>query len=228
MSESSTNNSRIDRTAVAIGLALFVGGIALNYFLERHNTFKLWENSDYPISWADLLYPPICVLLCLTGIVLFLNGAFCNYHFLRSLRSSVIVALLPTALYAAFVFGMQFIATGADRLGECPGLDQAAASSGVIPESLWMPHHPAVGCGVERRGIFLSYYNDIAVIGVTDAGDQQHVLDAIARQHRDAHTHPVQVSFLDKQYVSTREGARGVTLRTRTGPSKLLRIANIE
>ena len=42
----------------------------MNYLLERHNILKTWEGSPYPVSWADVFYPPLCVLLSLTGVVL--------------------------------------------------------------------------------------------------------------------------------------------------------------
>jgi hypothetical protein len=158
-----TSGSRSNRNPIIIiGLLLLASGLALNYLSERHNVFTIWENSAYPVSGLDVLYPPLCVFLSLTGIVLVVGGVI-RRTTVRRLRSYVFAIVIPlTVLYALFSFGMQFIATGADRLGECPGLVQAAASSNVIPESQWRPgHQPAVGCGVERRGIFLSYYNDI-------------------------------------------------------------------
>ncbi len=227
MSEPTANgqtNKRVE--VVAIGPLLVIVGLGLNYVLERHNIFKLWENSDYPISWADFFYPPICVLLCRTGIVLGLGGAFHRNIIWRSVAYSAAMALPLTVLYAMFTLGMQFVATGADRLGECPGLDEVAAHTNVIPESLWREGYPAVGCAVERRGIFLSYYNDMAIFGVTDAQTQQSILDKVSKHYRQAHTHPVQVRFLDKENVSVREGSRG-TVATKTGPSKLLRVVNI-
>jgi hypothetical protein len=74
-------------------------------------------------------------------------------------------------------------------------LDSAASSSNVIPASKVWPGHAAVGSGVERRGIPLSFYNDMAVYGVTDPTAQQRVLERVAEHYRQAHTHPVQVMF---------------------------------
>ena len=212
---------------IASGALLLAGGLTLNYVLERHNIFKMWENSDYPISWADLFYPPVCVLLCLTGIGLSLGGAFHGNTIRKSVTYSAAVALPLAAVYALFVFGMQFIATGADRLGECPGLDQAATNANVIPESLWWQGRAAVGCGVERRGIFLSSYNDVAIYGVTDARAQQLIVDEVAKHYQQAHTHPVQLRFLEREKVSTLEGKKGVIIRKKVGPSKLIRIVNV-
>jgi len=57
------------------GGLLLVGGLAINYLLERYDVFKVWENSRYPISWTDVFYPSLCVFLSLTGIVLGVRGS---------------------------------------------------------------------------------------------------------------------------------------------------------
>jgi hypothetical protein len=210
---------------VAGGASLLVGGIVLDFVLERYNVFKLLENSPYPISWADVFYPPVYVLLCLTGILLSLGGPFHRNTTWGSLGYSTAMALPLTVLYTIFFVAIQFVATGADRLGECPGLDQAATKSGVIPESQWRGQ-AAVGCGVERRGMFLSYYNDMTVYGVTDTEAQQSVLDEVAKQQREAHTHAMQVSFFEKENVSTRKESNGVIFQ-KAAPVKLIRVVNI-
>ncbi len=207
------------------GLSLLVAGLALNYVLEHHNVFKLWENSPYPISWVDILYPPVCVLLCSTGIFLLVGGNLRGKTTGKSLIYAFAIALPITTLYTILDLGMQFVATGADRLGECPGLTAAAASSKVIPESQWRTGR-AVGCGVERRGIFLSYYNDVAVYGVMESTDQQHILDKLSGHYRVAHTHPIQIRFFEKENVSTHQGRNGVVIQT-GGPAKLIRVVNI-
>ena len=74
--------------------------------------------------------------------------------------------------------------------------------------------------------MYLSYYNDIAVLGVTDAAAQQRVLDGIAERFRQAHTHPVQVMFYDKENWSVRQLENGRTVGW-GGPGKLIRIVNI-
>lgn len=213
------------KTSLVVGAALLVGGLLLDYLLERHNVFKVLENSPYPISLSDIVYPPICLLLALSGLVLLLAGSLGNNTFRGTFASAVAISIPITVLYSAFVFGMQFIATGADRLGECPGLDEAAVGSNVIPESLWRKG-PAMGCGVERRGIFLSPYNDIAVYGVTEKIDQKRVLDKLSDRYRSAHTHPVQVRFFEKENVFTRRGTNGAVF-LKAGPVKLVRVVNI-
>jgi hypothetical protein len=226
MVDAPTNRDHSRWNPIVIGLLLLATGPAPNYLFERHNIFKLWENSPYPVSWADFFYPPVCLFLFLTGLVLAVGGAARRTD-IRRLRPYVFAIVIPlTILYTLFSFGMQFVASGADRLGECPRLDQAAASSNVIPESKVTPGRPAVGCGVQRRGIFLSSYNDIAVFGVTDSGEQQRVLDEVAEQLRQAHTHPVQVMFYEKENWSVHKLENGRTLGSR-GPQKLIRIANI-
>jgi hypothetical protein len=221
-----TNDKQRYWEIIKTGVLLLASGLVLNYLFERHNIFKVWENSQYPISLADCFYPPLCVLLSLTGAVLIIL-AILRITIQRSLLYAFAIAFPLTILYTLFIFAMQFVASGADRLGECPGLDQAAASSNVIPESKRSPGSPAVGCSVERRGMFLSYYNDIWVYGVTDPAAQQRVLDGIAGQIRQAHTHPVQVTFRERENWTTRQGKNGVTFGS-GGPTKLLRIVNIE
>ncbi len=74
MVDASTNGDHNDRNPIVIGLLLLAIGLILNYLFERHNIFKVWENSVYPISWADIFYPPVCVFLCLTGLALAVRG----------------------------------------------------------------------------------------------------------------------------------------------------------
>jgi len=227
MADASTNGDHRDRNPIVIGLLLLLTGLLLNYLFERHNIFKVWENSVYPISWADIFYPPACVFLCLTGFALVLGGVM-RRPTIRQLRPYVLAVAIPlTILHTLFTFGMQFVATGADRLGECPGLDQAASSSNVIPESKQRPGHPAVGCALERRGMFLSYYNDVIVLGVTDAAAQERVVAAVAENFRQAHTHPVQVVFFERENWATRQLKNGANFGTSRGPNKLIRIVNI-
>jgi hypothetical protein len=219
-----TTTGNHNRNTIVVGVLLLAGGLILNYLFERHNPFKVWENSTYPISWADLFYAPLCVFLSLTGIVV-VAGAMRRIAIPR-LRRRVFATVIPlTISYILFSFAMQFIATGADRLGECSGIVEAASSSNVIPESRRRPGHPAVGCGVQRRGIFLSFYNDIAVVGVTDEAAQQRVVDDIAEYYRRAHTHPVQVRFYEKEIWSTRQLKNGAF--GSGGPSNLIRVVNI-
>jgi hypothetical protein len=221
-----TNGKPRSRNPIIIGLLLLASGLAFNFLFERNGIFKVWENSPYPVSALDGIYPPVCVFLSLTGIALVVGGAMSHAAIRRLLRQAFVIVIPLTVLYALFNIGLQFVSTGADRLGECPGLDQAASSSNVIPESVRRPGHPAVGCEVERRGIFLSYYNYIWVYGVTDAAAQQLVLDGIAEHFRQAHPHPVQLMFYDKENWSVRQLKNGATLGT-GGPSKLIRVVNI-
>lgn len=204
MNGTMTNGNQSKGKTVLIGSLLLGSGLGLNYLFERHNILKVWENSPYPISWADAFYPPLCIFLALIGIATAVGGAISHATTRRLLRRAFTIAVPFTVLHTLFTFGIQFVATGADRLGESAGLDQAAASSTLIPESKVWPGHPAVGCSLERRGIFLAYYNDVFVYGITDAEQQQRVLDGIAEQFRQARTHPVQVNFYEKENWSVR------------------------
>ncbi len=161
------------------------------------------------MSWADLFYPPLCVLLSLTGVVLTVGGAMGSRANRRLLLYAFAYVFPLTILYTLFAFGMQFIQTGADRLGECPGLEQAAASSNVIPESKWRPGRPALGCVVERRGVFLAYYNSVGVNGVTDTSAQQRIIDKLAEYCRRTPTHAVQMMFYEEEHWTVREGKNG-------------------
>ncbi len=221
-----TNGKPRNRNPITIGLLLLASGLALNYLFERVGIFKVWENSPYPESPLDGIYPLVCVFLSLAGITLVVGGVTSHAAMRPLLRHAFVIVIPLTVLFALFDIGVQFVSTGADRLGECSGLNRAAASSNVIPESKVTPGRPAVGCAVERRGIFLSYYDSVALFGVIDASAQQRVLDEVAEQIRQAHTHPVQVMFYESENwsVSKLENAR--TLGSR-GPRKLIRIVNI-
>jgi len=209
-----------DKRRVIAGLLLLASGLGANYLLERQNLFKLWEHSRYTISWSDVFYPPLCVFLVTTGVLLLIGGPMRRYWLAFGM------AIPLSVLYSIFFFAMQFVQTGADRLGECPGLDQAASSSHVIPMSNVRPGQAAVGCAVERRGIFLAFYNDMSVYGVTDTAAQEHVLETIAEHYHQAHTHPVRVMFYEQENWSVRDGKNGVSFGSR-GPEKLIRVASV-
>jgi hypothetical protein len=226
MIETIANIKRSNKNTIAIGVLLLASGPTLNYLFERYNILAVRENSPYPVALSDGLYPVLCVFLSLIGIVLIVGGALGRTTTRRLLRYAYMIAVPLTIPYALFSFGMQFMQTGFDRLGECPGFVQAASSSNVIPESKREPGQRAAGCGTERRGIYLSYYNDIVVYGVTDEAAQQHVLDAVAEHFRQAHTHPVQVRFYEEENWSVRHVKKGVTVGSGT-PSKLVRVVNI-
>jgi hypothetical protein len=185
---------------VGTGLLLLAAGLILNYVFERHSFYV-----------GDLLYPAFCLLLSLAGVFIAIGGA-ARASVRRVLPYAYATVFPLTILYFVFYCGMMFLQTGADRLGECPGLDQAATSTNVIPESKSRPGLPAIGCGVERRGMFLSYYNTVGVYGVTETVAQQHVLDSLSEYYRREHTHPIQVRFYEKENWTTRQGRNGVAL----------------
>lgn len=205
-----------NRVTVGIGVLLLSSGLILNYLFERHILFQ---------SWGDLFFPTVCFLLFATGVA-GLIGGLVRSRTKRLLFFAFPVVVPLTILYIGFYAGMQFIQTGADRLGECPGLDQAAASTNVIPESKSRPGLPAIGCGVERRGMFLTYYNSIGIYGVTEAATQQRVLDSLTGYYRRSHTHPLRVMFYEKENWTVRQGKNGVTSGSR-GPETLIRVVNI-
>lgn len=210
------SNNPSNRVTVGIGVLLLASGLTLNYLFERHSLFGVRDH---------LFYPVLCFFLLLTGLVVSIGGVACGS--IRRLLPYVFSIVVPlTILYIGFYVGMQFIQTGADRLGECPGLDQAAVTSNVIPESQSRPGLPAVGCGVERRGLFLAFYNRLTVWGVTDPAAQQKVLDQVAVYYRRADTHPIQVMFYEKENWTVRVRKNGIGPGSR-GPEKLIRVVNI-
>jgi hypothetical protein len=202
-------------TTTGRGVLLLLGGLVLNYLTERHVVFGRLD---------DLLFPLASFFLCLTGVVLAIGGMIRRSR--RFLIPAFLILIPFTVGYVGLFLGMMFIQTGADRLGECPGLDQAAASSNVIPESLSTPGNRAVSCGVERRGMFLAYFNKLIVYGVTDASAQQRVLDRLRESHRSANTHPLRVMFYEKENWTVRIKKNGIGPGKR-GPEKLIRVVNI-
>jgi hypothetical protein len=47
------NGDDSNRKTIITGVVLLASLFILNYLFERHNIFKVWENSGYPISLAD-------------------------------------------------------------------------------------------------------------------------------------------------------------------------------
>jgi hypothetical protein len=203
------------KNTIGIGVLLLLSGLVLNYIFDRHS-FGLR---------AELFLTVVPFFLAVTGVVLSIVGVT-SLPLRRALRAALLISVPITILYVPFYVGVQFIQTGADRFGECTALDQAAAISNVIPESQWRPGHPAVGCSVERRGMFLSYYNQLTVYGVTDSVAQQKVLDGLTQYYRQAHTNPIQVKFYEKENWTVRRGKNGIGPGTR-GPEKLIRVATV-
>ena len=137
----------------------------------------------------------------------------------------LLISLLMTALYAVFYLGMQLVATGADRLGECNRLIEAVSTSHDIPDSIAVPGKPAVGCAVERYGILLSFYNDVSVSGVTDRAAQDRVLQGLSDYRKKARTHPIHVVFYEKENWVSLRGEKS-TLGKR-GPERMIRVATL-
>jgi hypothetical protein len=211
---------------VLLGLLLLAVGLGPNYLFERYNGFQgLGEFAVSDIVGRRILSAVVCISVP--------NG---HCHSRRRRDKPCYHSTIATACFRdcgsvhhsshCVHLRHSLVATGADRLGECTGLDQAAASSNVIPESKVRPGHPAVGCARERRAIFLSYYNDIFVSGVTNTAEQQRVLDAVAEHFRQAQTHPVQVMFYEKENWSVRKRENGATFGSRA-PQKLIQIVNL-
>ncbi|MHB8527839.1 MAG: hypothetical protein ACYDD2_17075 [Candidatus Acidiferrales bacterium] len=222
-----------NRPRVRLGAALLILGFLLNYVLENEFFFRLGTRTAYQYlgGWPNLFLPIAAFYLALAGLVLFvfeLKGRSASRNLHGRFLPALLISLLFTVFYGIFYLGMQFLQTGADRLGECHGLEQAANTSHDIPESMVWPGHSAVGCSVEKYGMFLSYYNDLAVYGVTNRAAQDRVLHNLSAYHRKAHTHPMHIGFYEKEnWGSLVVGKNGKGWGGKRGPEKLLRVVTL-
>jgi vacuolar-type H+-ATPase subunit I/STV1 len=203
------------KNTIGIGVLLMLSGLVLNYIFDRHS-FGLR---------VELFLTIVPFFVTVTGVVLSIAGVT-SLPSRRALRIALLISVPITILYVPFYVGVQFVQTGADRFGECTGLCQTAVASEVVPVSLSVPGKPAVFCSVERRGMFLSYYNQLTVYGVTDSVAQQKVLDGLTQHYRQAHTNPIQVMFYERENWTVRSGKSGVSSGAR-GPEKLIRVATV-
>jgi hypothetical protein len=196
--------------------------------LEEHIFVRLGTKTalGYAGGWPNLFLPIAAFYVSLAGFILLLFGLKGRAGF-NNLLATVVISLVLTAPYAAFYLGIQFIQTGADRLGECYGLNQAANSSNDIPTSIAFPERPAIGCSVERYGMFLAFYNDLNIKGVPNIGAQNRILDNLSKYRKAAHTHPIHVTFWEKENWTTwhndKTGASGGS----RGPENLLRVQTV-
>lgn len=140
-----------------------------------------------------------------------------------------VAATLLTVPYAAFYVGVQFIASGADRLGECPGLVRSIAASGVVTDkSPYPPGGLAIGCGNNRYGMLLSWYNDLSIYGVTDPASEERVLQALRDYRKKTYTRPLHIAFYQKENWSPlRVDANGKPWGGKRGPEDLLRVVTL-
>jgi hypothetical protein len=199
-----------------LGILLLSAALILNFLFERHGSFE---------SWGNLFASTVCFLTFGIGAAVLIGAVF-RVQIQRLLLFAFPIILSSAILYLVFYIGVQSVQTGADRLGECPELYQAAASANVIPPSQWRPDLPALGCEVERRGMFLSYYNSVGIHGVTDPAAQERILGNLTEHYRLAHAHPIRVMFYEKENWITRRGKNG-TISGSRGPEKLIRVVNI-
>jgi hypothetical protein len=223
------------RLETSISACLFVAGLLVNYIAERHSFMPLGAHSPESAwgGWLDVFVPVVAFYLGSTGLVLFglaLQGRPTTGEFRSGFVQSLPISLPLTALYAIFFLGMQFFATGADRLGECPGLVRAAINSGEITEQFrYAPHGPAVGCGNQRYGMFLSTYNHVSMDGVTEWEAQEHVLRNLADYRKEFDTHPIRVMFYEKEnWIASPIDKESKGGGLRWGPRNLLRVVTLK
>jgi hypothetical protein len=222
MADTSGKAARRPVSTVAAGVALILIALVLDFVLQRHGFLSL-DDSKGRQTAILLIFPLSLFFVFSTGVIV---AVFAGN---RSFRWILIVGIgcsIPlTVLYAFFVFGEQALDSGADHFGDCGGLEQTAISSNVIPDP--RPHFPPnVGCGTQKRGMFLTPYNELTLWGVKDRAAQQRVLDRLDEYRRRAHTHRVQVVFIEERNMLVQPRGNGVTSITRQ-PEKVIRIVNI-
>jgi hypothetical protein len=227
-----TRQKRFWRNPETIISTCLVGvGLLLNYVAEVHGFIPLGVHPPGN-TWGglpDIFIPIAAFYLTLGGLILLPFGLRRqdSARFSTSLMVSIITSLVLTAFYAYFFYGIQFLATGADRLGECPGLDAAAAASHEIPQSIVVPGHPAVGCSVQRYGMFLSFYNQVAVSGVIDQASQDRILKSLSDYSKAADTRPIRVLFYEKENWTTWRNEKNGASGGQRGPENIIRVVTI-
>lgn len=228
MADTSENSAHRPVSTVAAGVALIVIALTLDYVLQRHGFFRLFDSTYRQISIV-LVFPAILLFVFSTGVIVAVFGGGRALQWI--LKVAIGCSIPLTVLYAIFVFGVQALESGSDSLGECGGVYDAAISSHVLPKSNSFPGY-FVSCGTQKRGMFLRPYDAVLIWGVKDLAAQQQVLDRLKDYHQIARTHRIQVAFIEewKPLPKAHNGYRikdYVRLR-RADPEKLLRVINIE
>jgi len=221
------------RPETSISPCLLVAGLLVNYVAEKHSFIPLGVHPPGN-TWGglpDLFVPVAAFYLTLAGLILFVFALRARQAF-GKLSEGLMISLLTsvplTILYATFFFGMQWIASGTDRLGECPGLDAAATASHEIAQSLAVPGHTDVGCSVQRYGMFLASYNEISIYGAVDPDAQEHVLKNLSDYHKAADTHPIRVVFYEKEnWGPLLVDKDGKGWGGKRGPENIIRVVTI-
>ena len=199
-------------TKLCAGFLVLLGGLLLNQLPWHHSIG----------AWPDLLIPIVAFFVAATGIVWCLMGLARILAERKRVEHSLdtlgnppsqptargtryrrvffpisILSVPLTILFGLFYLGMQFVQTGADRTGQCESLIQSAAETGIVPQSAALAGKPAVGCGSERYGMFLSLYNDVRVWGVANRSKQDEILQNLSGYQKQNHTLPMRVSFYE-------------------------------
>lgn len=232
-------------TKVWTGLLLLLGGVLLNQVPWYHSIG----------AWPDLLIPIGAFFIAATGVIFCLIGLarivrereFVRHGSTtlgispfsaeqttptksgRRRRFSFPVSILPvplTVLFGLFYLGTQFTQTGADRTGQCQGLIQVFAGTGLVPQSAALAGRPAVGCGSERYGMFLTLYNSVSIRGIADHEKQDQLLRKLSNYQKQNHILPMRVFFYDKENWIEHSGKNGVAWGQR-GREKLIRVATL-
>ena len=215
---------------VSLSIFLVIGGLLLNEIP--------WYS--FPSRANDPWFPIVSFFLTVTGAAYLLDGllqmsgrsGIIRAH-VSGLRTQMVIlsvvwliSIPSTAAFGVFYAGMRFMQTGADRTGQCEGLYHVAGLTGLIPKSVVSPSKPAIGCGSERYGMFLSQYNNVTIFGVNDKVEQDRILNALSDYRVSDRISPIRVSFYEKENWSVSTLPSGVVLQTRL-PEKLVRVATV-
>ena len=208
------------RVGIRYAGILLVAGSLINFFVERHSFLRVGVVSlpHHFGGWGDFVFPMIAIWLTSSGAVL-LIVSLVPRRTQRAFGVDLFLALLISApltlFYGTYFMTVQFFQTGSDSYGDCSGLENIAASETEIPASLSMPGRPAVGCRVERYGMFLWPFNSLTIYGVTQPAAQKGIVESIRKYRRDQNIFPVRIMFYEKEnWVTWRSDKTGVT-----GPS---------
>jgi hypothetical protein len=205
------------RAPVRIAALLLVLGFIVDYVELQHSLGK----------WPDLFLPSVAFLFVSTGAVLFFFGLSANWlrrGLQRSLLTALLISVPLSSVHASYYAITKIFERGVDRYGECSQLIEIASESGAIPESPASPGQPALGCAVERYGMFLMPYNVLAVYGVTDPTQQAMVLQSLSDYRSVARTLPIRLKFYEHYNWIQHPGKSGPGWGERGQPERLLRI----
>jgi hypothetical protein len=203
------------RTTVRIAALLLVIGFLLDYVALQQSFGK----------WPDLFFPSAAFLFVSTGVTLFFFGLGANSvrrGLQKSLMMSLLISIPLSSVHAIYYAVFKMVETGADRYAQCSHLIEEANATGVIPEFPAQAGQPALGCAVERYGMFLMPYDVLSVYGVTGWAEQARLLQSLSNYRSADATLPIRVKFYEHYNWIQHQG-----WGERGQPERLLRVVYV-